>query len=393
MDKRAVKKVCAFLGLYLSLALPSLGQVQKYFGTTGIFLYATSLALVLFVIYRYWLNRLLLRMTDRQASCFAVLTILCLVVIFFIVYPKVNAGMGRSGSDRDEEANIAASELLQLRYPYYQKTYLGNSMTRFPGAILLSVPFVLLGNSAFQNFFWLFIFFVVMASFLKNRRLALFLFWIMLFSSPVVMHEFLTGGDLLANTIYILTFIFFMVRSICQAETKTAKRVLAAVLLGIGLSSRTNFILLLLPVFSLLVQNAGWRQTAKYIGLVGFAFLAVTLPFYLYDPSGFSPLYWQFNKINRFCHILPFSGIVVGSLGIIIALVLSFQRLRCDCVSLFRNCAFVQFFLVLSAVILNIIAEAKLNFISSGMGMSFLFFGAPAFWYLFTQNMPLQKRS
>lgn len=393
MDKSAIKKACLFLGLYLSLALPSLGQVQKYFGTAGIFLYATSLFLALFVIYRYWLNRFLLRITDRQASYIAALTILCLLVIFFIVYPKVNAGIGRSGSDRDEEANIAVGELLQLRYPYYQRTYLGNSMTRFPGAILLSVPFVLLGNSAFQNFFWLYVFFILVARFIKDTRLALILFWVILFSSPAIMQELLTGGDFLANTIYILSFIFFLVRCVCGLETKTAKRILAAVLLGIGLSSRANFILFLPPVFSLLVQNVGWMRAFKYIGLVVFVFLAVTLPFYLYDPAGFTPLYWQFSKIDRYWHILPFSGMLVVSSGIIIAFVLSIQRLKCDCLALFRNCAFVQLFLVLSVVILNSIAEARLNFIFSSLGISFLFFGAPAFWYSLTQNIPLQDRS
>jgi hypothetical protein len=386
MDKSAIKKSGLFLGLYLSLVLPSLGQAQKYFGAAGIFLYAVCLFLALFLIYRYWLNRFLLRITDRQASYFAALTILCLVVVFFIVHPKINAGIGRSGSDRDEEANIAAGELLQLRYPYYQKTYLDNSMTRFPGAILLSAPFVLLGNSAFQNFFWLYVFFILTASFINDRRLALILFWIILFSSPVVMQELLTGGDFLANTIYILFFIFFLLRCLCTAKTLTAKRVFAAVLLGIGLSSRLNFILLLPPVFSLLVQNAGWGRAFKYTGLVGFVFLALTIPFYLYDPGGFTPLYWQFSKINRYCHVLPFSGALVVSLGIIVALAGSIQRLKCDCVALFRNCAIIQFFLVLSVVILGSLAEARLNFIFSSLGISFLFFGAPAFWYSLTQE-------
>ncbi len=392
MDKCCVKKVGLFLGLYLSLVLPSLGQVQKYFGTAGIFLYAAGVLLVLFAIYRYCLNKILLRVTDKQASFMAVLTIICLAIVFFAVYPHINVQTPGRGSDRDEDVNISATEMLGFRYPYYQRTYLGNTITRFPGAIFLSIPFVLLGNQALQNFFWLFIFFVIAASFLKNYRLALFLFWIILFLSPVVMHELLTGGDLLVNTIYILSFIFFIVRSVCTAGTKTAKKILAAVLLGIGLSSRANFILLLPLVFSALLQNADLRLALEYTGLAVFVFFAITLPFYLYDPSSFSPLYWQFSKIDRFNDILPFSGIIVSVIGAIIALVLCLRDMKDDYPALLINCALVLFFPILAVVILSSIKEVGLDFLLSGYGISFLFFGAPAFWYLFTQNIPLQNR-
>jgi hypothetical protein len=56
-----------------------------------------------------------------------------------------------------------------------------------PGALLLAVPFVLLGNSAHQNLFWLFAFLFSLNSYLKDRRLALLLLWVILALAPVVL--------------------------------------------------------------------------------------------------------------------------------------------------------------------------------------------------------------
>lgn len=112
----------------------------------------------------------------------------------------------------------------------------------------------------------------------------------------------------------------------------------------------------------------------------------VTIPFLLYDPKGFSPVSVQFSKINQLNSISPFIGIFVVIAGGIIAVLLSFQRMDGDCIILFRNCAFVQAFLILCAIVLDIINEAKLNLGSSGYGFSFLFFGTLTFWHELTKD-------
>lgn len=371
----------SFIGLALSLILPSLVQVYKYLKDTGVFLYILLVFFMLLILYKYYLRKFLSEITEKQIFYLTVATFLLLIVLFFLVYPVANSGIVGGGSDRDEDANIATNELLHGRYPYYPKTYLGSSLTHLPGSLVLSIPFVLLGNSAYQNFFWLFIFIIVAKSLLRSSHLALLLFWIILFLSPVSVQEFVTGGDLLSNSIYILFFIFFVVNNVLEPNAKEWKKILSAVLLGIGLSSRANFILLLPLVFSTLVQNKGLKAAIIYTGLPCLIFLALTLPFYLYDPRGFTPLYGQLNKINP----LPFSGIIIILASLIIAFLLSLQRLEGNCVTLFKNCAYVQAFLVLCAVILHIFRKGNPDFIS-GYGLSFLFFGALASWYKLTEN-------
>ena len=373
------------------MVLPSLSQVQKYLGNIGVFLYIPIVFLILLKIRRYYFRRFLNKVTEGQASRLTAITLIGLIVIFFIVYPIANSGIIGGGTDREEDLNIATIELLHGRYPYYPKTSLNHPLSHLPGSLLLSIPFVLLGNSAYQNFFWFFLFVITAGFYLKDRASAIFLFWITIILSPVVMQEFVTGGDLVANSIYVCLFIFLLINSVANSNIGKGKKVLSSVLLGIGLSSRVNYILLLPLVFSTLAQNAGWKPAVKYTLLTCLTFFIVTIPFFLYDPKGFSPVNVQFSKINQLNSISPFIGIFVVIAGGIIAVLLSFQRMDGNCIILFRNCAFVEAFLILCAIILDIINEAKLNLGSSGYGFSFLFFGTLTFWHELTARAKIDK--
>ncbi len=385
--------VWPIIGLSFSLALPSTNQVQKYLRTTAVFLYIPMVFLAILVIYKYCIKWFLSRVTEKQVYRLAAVTLIILIAVFFIVYPIANSGIVGGGCDRDEDANIATMELLRGRYPYYSKTYLGHSPSHLPGSLLLSIPFVLLGNSAYQNFFWLIIFILIAKSYLRDGRLAILLLWTILLLSPVVLQEFVTGGDLLSNSIYILFFILFMVNSVLEPTIKEWKKVLSAVLLGIGLSSRLNYILLLPLVFSVLAQNSDWKSAVKYISLTCFIFLAITLPFYLYNPKDFSALHGQYYKLSQFHNLLPFSGILVPLAGGILALVFSFQRMKRDCITLFRNCMFIQAFLILCAIVLETLQEGKLNLNATAYGFSFLFFGALVLWYKLSKCLYISNKN
>ncbi|MCX5704020.1 MAG: hypothetical protein NT066_05995 [Candidatus Omnitrophica bacterium] len=369
-----------FLGFVLSLTIPSIGQVQKYLGNFGVVGYLAVVVILLSMLFRYKAISFLLKIvSEKQAFYICLATILFLLVIFFNVYPLVNLGIVGGGSDRDEDNTIATIELLHGRYPYYVKTYLGNTITHFPGSLLLAVPFVLLGNSAYQNFFWLFMFVITAGFYLKSWRLSLFLLWSIIFLSPVFMQELVTGGDLISNGVYILTFMFFLVDSLSGKRQSQAKGILFAVLLGIGLSSRLNFIFLLPLLFSCILQNTRWPVSLKYMVLACVICAIVTLPFYLYNPKGFSPLYGQFHKITEFDFIFPSAAIALLVVGTVISITLSFTRMKNDCVVLFRNCAIVQAFFVLSCVFFAILQSRSVNLILSGYGLSFLFFGTLAY--------------
>ena len=367
------------IGLTASLIIPSLWLPQKYLGNIGVVVYILAVSLGLLFCKKYILANLVSNMTNQQTLWLTVTTFLIMLAILFAGYPIANSDSPDSGSDRDEALNIATTALLQGHYPYQDKTYLGNPISPLPGSLILAIPFVLLGNSAYQNLFWLFVFFVSMGSYLKDRRFALCLLGIIIVFSPVVLHEYVTGGDLLANSLYVLLFVIWTTHFIPKTSISSWQKVLLAALLGIGLASRANFVLLLPLVFSALGQRVGWRTSTKYLAITCLTFALITIPFYLYHPQGFSPLHTT-NKLDQFHVILPFSGMIVPLVTLVLALLLSFYSKNSVMSILLRNCALVLALPVLCGTILKSILVGNLDLTFTSYGLSFLFFGTVAFF-------------
>jgi uncharacterized membrane protein len=289
----------------------------------------------------------------------------------------MNSSSRRGGADRDEALNISATELLHARYPYYPKTQLGNLISPLPGAVMLAIPFVLLGNSAYQNFFWLAILYIVFRAYFTDGRTALLLCWLIVGLCPEVPLEIVAGSDFFTNSIYILVFVLYVVHIVPDPSRAVWHKMLASVLLGFGLASRANYVLLFPVLFSMIVQKAGWRTTIEYLGLTCLTLGALTIPFYLYDPGGFSPLHTA-NKIGRFGSVLPHAEVIVPLVGAILALGLSLQRID-NVAALFRNFVIIQAFLVLCGFVLSTIQSGRLNLAFLGWSLFFTLFGIIAF--------------
>jgi hypothetical protein len=322
-------------------------------------------------------------LSARLATWLAAATFLALVVIFAIVYPIANSGVVGGGTDRDEALNIAVQELLSGRYPYYPKTYLQAPISPLPGSILLAMPFVLLGNSAYQNIFWLGAFFFVVAWYFNDRRVALLLLWTVLALSPLFWQEFVTGGDLLANSLFICVFTILMAKTHLEPHFKPWQRIAAALLLGVGLASRLNYMLILLPICSSLWQSRGWRVAVAYTALACLTAALIALPFYFYDPAGFSPLH-TFRKVDQFSALLPFAGSLIVILAGLAALLLALRPLRGGA-AFFRACALPQAIPIAAGLVFYALAR-RLDYTFPGYGFSFLWFGVLAAWLQMDQT-------
>lgn len=379
----------ACLGFAVLLLIPSFDTALKYFGIPGIIAYFAVGLLALFAVWKFILPLYCARMTDKFADIFAVITFAFLTLLVYVVYPLANSGRFGRGGDADDALLIAGAKLLNGEFPYYLSTYLGNMISPMPGAVLFSLPFVALGIVALQNIFWLGVLFVTVRHYFKNSAFALGFIWLLLLISPTVYQNLFTGADYVSNSIYILVFMWIMITTVSNRESAEWQRILPAVLLGIGFSSRSNFLVLMPLLLSILVQNAGWKQAIKYLSIAGFACLAVTVPFWIYDPSGFTPLIVQSMKVTELQTVLPFAGVIIPFSGMLLAAVLSFQKLETDCTAFFRNCALVQLFVLLFT---SGVWSLKLGYLDlfvgqSGYGMFTLFFGAIAGWAAFYPNV------
>jgi hypothetical protein len=375
-----------FVVVALWLFFPSMAVVQKFLGVAGVVAYASVMTLFLYIGYKWAFRAFCSRVPERAIPWLVAATFLTLLLMFVVVYPLADSGIVGRGSDRDEALNIGVMELLRGHYPYYQETYFGNAISPMPGALLLAIPFVLVGNSAYQNFFWLFAFLLFARSYLKDGRSALLLLWTILAFSPVVLQEFVTGGDYLANGLYVLLAVMWLVRSVPRSDLSDWKPLIAAALLGIALSSRANFATLLPLIFSALVAVSGWKTAAKYTAVACAVSAAVTLPFYLYDPGGFSPLSTAALKLDEFQSVIPFVGMIVPLVTGLISLALALLSANRDPSIMLRNCAIVLVFPVLCGVVLSSVGAGRPEFWFSSYALPAMIFGVVASWPGLLQN-------
>ncbi|MFW6182421.1 MAG: hypothetical protein ACOC8X_01395 [Chloroflexota bacterium] len=266
--------------------LPSLFFIGRLGGYLAIVVYVL-MAPLLFIMWRRYLMGAFATISSRRVLLLALLGFSLLLLFFLVIYPLADAGVVGGGSDRDDALNLAASRLVQGQYPYSVRTYLDNPISPLPGAVLLSLPFVLLGTSAYQNLFWLAIFFVVAARSTRNWGVGLTVLAALLFLAPVSVSAIANGSDLLSNGIYVFVFTWLLLRD----DHSFSSRLLAAVLLGLGLSSRATFWLLAPPLLAHLWRRVSAQQALAALLVLGGTFTLVTVPFYLAAPEQFSPLH------------------------------------------------------------------------------------------------------
>ncbi|KAB2641458.1 MAG: hypothetical protein DVB26_04960, partial [Verrucomicrobia bacterium] len=377
VTRRAAWPGWDFLALLLLLAFPSTGFVQKYTGLAGVAGYVGVVAIVLLTIRRF--AACLAPFLRRRFRLLSVTALAGLAVGFAIVYPIENRGGFGIGSDREDGLNLAVTRLAEGKTPYYKPSKNAGPLSVLPGGIILAAPFVALGNSAYQNLFWLAALLLGACWMFKDRALALVLLTVPLAVSPAALYEFISGGDMLANGIYVAMF-FLLTLGLWTAPRRVGMaKWLACVLLGVGLASRPNF-LLLIPLFgALLWRVVGWRQALAAVAVVGGVATAITLPFYLHDPAGFTPWLAR-QKLAVIDEMMPWaSKAMIGTtalLGILGAWVLLRANVGDMTQTFFRWCTLVTVWPMVCAVGLSSLVTGHLDFsfMRDRFGLMYVFF-------------------
>lgn len=356
---------------------PSLGIVQKYAGLLGVGAYLGTAALALWLLSApHVLDGDSL--SQRRWRLLTLLTFLCLAAAFYVIYPIANVSQPDAGSDRDDALNLAVRRLLAGNYPYDATTYLGNFITPLPGSLFLALPFVLLGNSAYQSFLWLFLFLAQLKELLKSERSALLVLWALLVLSPAVLLELVTGGDLLANSSFVFVFSSWLIRLAPDPSASRTRKLFGAALFGLGLCSRPHFALLVPLVLSLLARKGGAALAAGYGAIAWAVALLVSAPFYFANPTAFSPLH-TLDKLRQLEPVVPHASVLIPLASAAVAALLALRRSNGEHQVCLRNCAVVLALPVASVVVVESAAASCLDFGATGFALGSLFFGAAAF--------------
>jgi hypothetical protein len=348
----------------LSVGVPSAAKALSYAGGPGLVAYVTLLAATVWAAQRLPVGAIADSISPRRASMALLVVLLALATAFVVIYPRVTAG-----SDRDEALDLATRELLRGRFPYSQRAFAtgvvrvpggGNPISPMPGELLLAAPFVLLGSGAWQTFFWLAAFFYVSAAILGSRGRALVALGSMLTLGPAALQEIMTGGDLLANSLWVL-----VLGALVVGTRATGTAMVSAVLFGVGLSSRAHFLLLLPVLFVVLVQRRGVPMATTLCALALSGFALVTLPFYMRDPAAFSPLHIV-GKLRGIDWVLPHTVILASVAGSLLsASVLAARSERRDAAALGAS-AVVLGIPVILAVVLSCARYGAIGFTHYG---------------------------
>ncbi len=312
--------------------------------------------------------------SGKATSLFFLLLVL-LFTAFMVVYPLADSGQLGFSSDRDEAIDVAVKQILSGNYPYVCKVIsgihdgcstIGNPIAPLPGALLFATPFVMLGGSALQNFGWLIAFYFLLRWFFDDNQFPALYLTTLLFFSPVIIAEILTGGDLLSNSLAVTSAIVMALRA---ASIK--KWIISGAMLGIALSWRAHFLLVVVPIVVYHLKN---KEVNKLLvtGLAAcVSFAAVTLPFWLANPDGFSPIHIQ-QRFNDFLPLLPHADTVMIAIPVIIGIFFGlWSKSHSD---LFISCG--------AAVIAPILIAVALNSVNKGM-LTFYFYG----WYAFSGTL------
>jgi len=366
-----------WLVLALLIGFPSTGFVQKYAGIPGVAAYLAGVGVVVCVI--GWFGPWLARPVAKYFQIIAMAVIAALFAAFIGLHPLEDGkGPGKS-SDRDEALEIAVTRMAEGQTPYYPP---GNPdagpLSVLPGSILAAVPFVALGKVGYQNVAWLAVLLFALKKRFQSAALALCLLLVPLAISPAAQYEFVSGGDLIANGIFVALSLLFAIEA-WSSSSSNMRRWLACVLLGIALASRPNF-LLLAPLFVASVWRARGLRQALLAGLVtGLTSAALILPFYCHDPAGFTPLKAK-QKLAVADAVLPGASHVMIGLTLLAAVIAAgwlWRKRESDSITDFcRGCALVTLTPMLGAVAMASWAHGRLDFefMRDRFGLMYVFF-------------------
>ena len=172
-----------------------------------------------------------------------------------------------------------------------------------------------------KNFLWLAFFFIFT---IRYRATALFFLIEFLLLSPGNLGDFTSGGDYLTNFFYLAIAVALFIRSLDRAF---CAYVPAALFLGITLSSRIIYAVILIPLLALTLQRASRSRAIVSFVIVLLAAAAVTLP--IFAPHAVTHLFQQLNQNSPKLRYIPTAlhpGWTPPLIAVIVACISSLMR-------------------------------------------------------------------
>jgi hypothetical protein len=211
-------------------------------------------------------------------------------ILYMIVFPRALEKIDMQKNDGYDALHVSSSQLLHGHFPYHVRDFEGNPISPMPGALILALPFLVLGRESLQNLFWLGVFIWFTTRYFRFRVTAFAFLLVTVIANAHTLPNILDGADYPINWMYICVSVYLFFSAIDQDSNW--KFIASGILLGVALSSRPTYGLTIGPLLiAYLTQRIGLISAIRRIALPLGVTLAVTLPFYLYDPAHFAPFH------------------------------------------------------------------------------------------------------
>ena len=223
---------------------------------------------------------------------------------------------------------------------------------------------------------WLAVFFLILRRLLADDMWALLFLAGVVVACPVALQDFVTGGDLIANSVMVLLAFLWVLADADRPAIAGWRFPAAAACAGIVLSSRASFWLLVPLLAGALARRAGARRALQALLVAGAVCAAITIPFYLHDPGGFSPLTAQ-NKFMKFEIRAVASSTLLPLVGVAFSVWLSLRRGIRELSTWLVSCGAVMLAPVVVLVALASLRMEMANFTFAVYGLPAMIFGVP----------------
>jgi hypothetical protein len=290
--------------------VPSIALILKYTGLAGIILLPLA-GLSAIVV----LTAILCRRTVDLSARWLVGAGALAVLLFAILHPLAHSGLLGPGSDREDGLNVALHALVRLHDPYSTTSFLGHQLNPMPGSLILALPFYLIGNSAFQNLFWVPVFLWRAQKWFGTTSAALWCGLIFIVGCPASLRDFVTGGDYLINALYVV--IAMDLAYVAMHDERRWYRYAAAIFLSVAIASRPNYLAAVPVLAGTVFQSGGWRRMVEFLVLVGLGYVVLNGPLYYHGLSQL-PILQVANKMSDIPSsfhapiVLPAIGALIG---------------------------------------------------------------------------------
>ena len=350
------RRLLLIFSICAAWALISWAAIYKYL-SHGKATAAILLGILFIALGMHWLDRLNQQQWPISAGWFLLL-FLILTAAFAALYPISLKHPLNGGSDREDALRIELTAVHHHLYPYDGETFLGNRPTPLPGAMLLAAPFFALGHIAWQNFLWYALFFVFTIRFFRYRGTALFFLAVFLLLAPPNLSDFTSGGDYLTNFFYIAIALALFIHFFDRAFYASIP---AALFLGVALSSRIIYAVILIPLLALTLQRTSRSRTLALFVIVLIASAAVTLP--IFAPHAFTHLLEQLDQNAAKLRFIPAAlhpRVTLPLLAVIVACTTFFVRMNLP--RLFLTFSITSFVMLAPFVVTFALHDERLRF-------------------------------